>query len=127
FYDPAVREAPRSIDDYLRADHATVVYQPRRSLSLDRWLAAQGLRRRFAVMVPGFAGLPAFIRGSALLATAPSLLRHHLMRELAHAEVPLPTPTMPMYLIWHRQHQADAAHRWLREQILALAPAVAPA
>ena len=127
FFDPAVRQAPDSLEDYLAADHATVVYAPRRALYLDRTLEARGIRRRFVLMVPGFAGLPAFIKGSALLATAPSLLQHSLMRDLAHATVPLPCPTMPMYLIWHRQHQSDAAHRWLREQILALAPAAVPA
>lgn len=126
FYDPAVRRAPATVQDYLAADHATVVYEPRRSLYLDRTLEAQGIRRRFVVTVPGFAGLPAFIKGSPLLATAPSLLRHSLMRDLAHTEVPVPCPTMPMYLIWHRQHHAEASHRWLREQLLALAPAAVP-
>ncbi|MEZ5643825.1 MAG: LysR family transcriptional regulator [Burkholderiaceae bacterium] len=123
FYDPTLRDAPASLHDYLEADHATVVYEPRRALYLDRTLEAQGIRRRFVIMVPGFAGLPAFIKGSARLATAPSLLQHSLMRDLAHADVPLPCPTMPMYLIWHRQHQVDAAHRWLREQIQTLTPA----
>lgn len=126
FYDPAVRAAPTTLEDYLAADHATVVYEPRRALSLDRTLEARGIRRRFVLMVPGFSGLPAFIKGSALLATAPALLQHSLMRDLAHAKPPLPCPGMPMYLIWHRQHQADPAHRWMREQILALAPTAVP-
>ena len=56
FYDPAMREPPRSRADYLAAEHITVVYEPRRPLDLDRHLAAQGIQRRFAVMVPGFAG-----------------------------------------------------------------------
>jgi len=82
FFDPAVRQAPDSLEDYLAADHATVVYAPRRALYLDRTLEARGIRRRFVLMVPGFAGLPAFIKGSALLATAPSLLQHSLMRDI---------------------------------------------
>lgn len=122
FYDPDVRQPPRDPEAYLSADHATVVYTPQRPLFLDRTLNDQGITRRFVVTVPGFAGLPAFIKGSHLLATAPSLLRHTSMRDLADAEVPFPCPTMPMYLIWHRQHHTEASHRWLREQILALAP-----
>lgn len=122
FYDTAVRHAPTNLEEYLAADHATVVYTPCRPLSLDHTLQTQGIQRRFAVMVPGFAGLPAFIKGSDLLATAPSLLQHGLMRDLACAEVPLPCPTLPMYLIWHRQHHMDISHRWLREQILSLIP-----
>jgi len=124
YHDPTVRRAPRDLQDYLDADHVTVVYEPRRALHLDSTLQAQGIQRRFVVMLPGFAGLPAFIKGSALLATAPCLLQHSLMRDLAHSPVPVPCPSLPMYLIWHRQHQADASHRWLREQILAVARSV---
>ena len=107
---------------YLAADHVTVVYEPQRSLDLDNELARRGVQRRFTVLVPGFAGLPPFIRGSRRLATAPALLQMHLMQGLASAKVPLPCPTLPMYMIWHRRHQDDAAHRWLREQLVALAP-----
>ena len=125
YWDPAVRDGPRSLAEYLAADHVTVVYEPRRTLHLDRTLEAQGVHRRFAVMVPGFAGLPAFLRGSPLLATAPSLLHHSFLRDFARAEVPTPCPSLPMYLIWHRRHQDDAAHRWLRERIALNTPPAA--
>ncbi len=124
FYDPAVRPPPRTRAQYLEADHITVVYEPRRPLDLDRVLAAQGVLRRFAVMVPGFAGVPAFLRGSPLLAAAPGLMGRGLLRDFASVPMPLPCPKLPMYLIWHQRHQQDAAHRWLREQIEALVPAV---
>lgn len=114
FYDPAMREAPRTRKDYLAAEHVTVLYAPQRPLDLDQHLLSKGIERRFRVMVPGFAGLPAFIRGTDLLATVPGLLRQHLMRGLADAEVPVACPGMPMYMIWHLRHQQDAAHRWLR-------------
>ena len=119
--DPTVREAPRNRKDYLAAEHVTVLYAPQRPLDLDQHLQAKGIERRFRVMVPGFAGLPAFIRGTDLLATVPGLMRDHLMRGLADAEVPVPCPTMPMYMIWHLRHQQDAAHRWLRDQLEAIA------
>jgi DNA-binding transcriptional LysR family regulator len=117
FYDPSVREPPRTRKDYLAAEHVTVLYAPQRPLDLDQLLQAKGIKRRFRVMVPGFAGLPAFVRGTDLLATVPGLLREHLMRDLADSEVPVPCPAMPMYMIWHLRHQQDAAHRWLRGQL----------
>ena len=125
FYDPAVRQAPASRSDYLSAEHATVLYAPQRLLDLDRHLQAQGIERRFRVLVPGFAALPSFLRGTDLLATAPGLLRRHLMQGLADAEVPVPCPAMPMYMIWHLRHQQDAAHRWLRQQLQELAQPLA--
>lgn len=128
FYDPTQRAAPQTRAAYLAAEHITVVYEPRRALDLDQWLAARGVQRRFSVMVPGFAGLPPFIRGSELLATAPGLLQSHLLRGLASAKVPVPCPTMPMYMIWHMRHQHDPAHRWLRAELEAVVgPALAEA
>jgi DNA-binding transcriptional LysR family regulator len=121
FYDPAMRSAPTSPAQYLEADHVTVVYEPRRPLDLDQHLAERGIQRRFAVMVPGFSGLPAFVHGSALLATAPGLLQRGLLQGLASAPVPVPCPTLPMYMVWHLRHQQDPAHRWLREQLEAQA------
>lgn len=128
FYDPAVREAPRTEADYLAASHATVVYEPRRSLELDQVLAARGLKRHFTVMVPSFSALPAFLHGTPLLATVPGLLAHHSFQGLASCPPPLPCPAMPMYAIWHLRYQQDAAHRWLREQLDAVvSPALAGA
>ena len=127
FYDASVRAAPRSLKAYLAADHITVVYEPRRTLHLDQTLESRGLHRRFAVMVPGFESLSAFLRGSPLLATAPSLLRKGILGSFASCEVPTPCPPLPMYLIWHRRHQNDAAHRWLRERLEALSPSTAAA
>ena len=117
FYDPAVRAAPQGMTEYLAARHITVVYEPRRALDLDQWLAGRGVQRRFAVMVPGFAGLPAFMQGTDLLATVPGLLQTTLLHGLASAEPPMPCPPLPMYMIWHARHQHDAAHRWLRGQL----------
>ena len=125
FYDAAMRAAPASRADYLAAEHITVLYEPKRALDLDQWLAAHGVQRKFRIMVPGFAGLPAFIHGSELLATVPGLLQSELLRGLASAKVPLPCPRMPMYMIWHMRHQHDAAHRWLRGELETVAAAIA--
>ncbi|SEB15793.1 DNA-binding transcriptional regulator, LysR family [Variovorax sp. YR216] len=114
YYDPAAREAPQGRRDYLAADHVTVVYEPRRMLAVDEALADAGVQRRFAVTVPGFAGLPAFLRGSPLLATAPARLGQGLLREFASVAPPVPCPPLPMYMVWHRRFHEDAAHRWMR-------------
>lgn len=125
FYDATVREAPRDLDDYLAAEHVTVVYEDRRRLDIDLALGERlKLPRRFVASVPGFAGIPPFLRGSARLATLPGLLRLELMRGFAQAEVPVPVPEMPMYMVWHARRQGDAVHRWLREELLAVATAV---
>ncbi len=117
FYDPAMRDAPRTRKDYLAAEHVTVLYAPQRPLDLDEHLRNKGIERQFRVRVPGFAGVPSFVRGTDLLATLPGLLRQHRMRDLADTEVPVPCPALPMYMIWHLRHQQDPAHRWLRSEL----------
>lgn len=121
FYDASQRDAPHNLDDYLAADHVTVHYMPRRALDIDDELAERGVRRKFAVMVPGFAGIPAFIRGSSLLATVPGLLASGAMQGLAHCAPPFEAKRMPMYMIWHLRHRHDPAHSWLRAELEALA------
>jgi DNA-binding transcriptional LysR family regulator len=120
FHDPTHCAAPLTVADYLAAEHITVLYEPRRSLDIDQWLAAQGVQRRFVATVPGMAGLGAMLRGGPWLATAPALLARDALRGLAWAELPLATPTMPMYLVWHQRHHADPVQRWLREQLEAV-------
>lgn len=114
FYDPTQRNAPTSLADYEAGEHITVLYEANRPLSLDTLLAERGIRRRFAVTVPGFGGVAAFLRHSPLLVTAPSRLGQHLLRDLPCVEPPMPTPPLPMYLVWHLRHQQDEAHQWLR-------------
>jgi len=122
FFDANTRAAPKSRADYLAAEHATVMYEPRRSLDLDQHLTAQGIERRFSVMVPGFSALPAFIRGTALIATAPGLLARRTMTGLSQSRPPVPCPNLVMYMIWHARYQQDPAHSWLREELLACVP-----
>jgi len=124
FYDPDARNAPTTRKDWLEAGHVTVVYEPKRPLDLDRWFAAKGIKRDFRVMVPGFAGIAPFLRGTDLLATVPGQLRSHLLAGLADTKVPITCPRMPMYLVWHRRYHDDPAYRWLRRQIEAIAQTV---
>lgn len=120
FHDPTRSAAPASEAEYLAAEHVTVLYEPRRMLEFDLWLQAQGVQRRFVATVPGMAALAALLRGGPWLATAPSLLAHESLRGLASVPVPLATPPLPMYMVWHRRHQADPVQRWLRAHLEAV-------
>jgi DNA-binding transcriptional LysR family regulator len=127
FYDPERRRPPRSLAEYLAADHLTVVLEPHRPLALDTHFEERGILRRFVVTVPSFAAVPAFLRDSDLIATAPGLLRFGLLQGLASAPPPIPCPPLPMYMIWSRRDHSDPGHRWLREQVEAVARLAAAA
>lgn len=121
FFDAAARPAPVSVQDYLAAEHVTVRYEDRRTLDIDDWLAARGLRREIVATVPGFAGIAAMLRGGPWLATAPALLARGVLRGLDNVPAPFETPAMPMYMVWHLRVHDEPAHRWLRGAVEAAA------
>lgn len=121
YFDGALRRPPESMADYLAAEHVTVRYEDRRGLDVDHWLAEQGIDRDIVATVPGFAGIAALLRGGPWLATLPALLHDGVLRGLASAALPLQTPPMPMYMVWHRSRQDDPLHRWLRGELEAVA------
>ncbi|WP_086062521.1 LysR family transcriptional regulator [Muricoccus roseus] len=126
FYDPVLRGPPLSRDEYLGSRHATVVHPEGGALEFDRRMEARGVRRDFALRVPGFADIAAFLRGSTLLATLPGLLRRSAMQGFASVPVPLGPGTramepLPLYLVWHRRDQLDPRHAWLRGVMMEVA------
>jgi len=121
FYDPAARPPPAGRAQYLAARHITVVYTDNERLDFDRRLGASGIVRDIAISVPSFTGVPAFLRGSNLLASMPSLFGADLMRDFASVRIPLAgagaLAALPMYMVWHQRFQKDPAHSWLRAQL----------
>ncbi|MDE3176912.1 MAG: LysR family transcriptional regulator [Pseudomonadota bacterium] len=115
FYDAAARATPTAAD-YYAADHVTVVYTSRVGLRFDRAMEAAGHARRFVVGVPNFAGVPAFLRGTARLATLPSGLAASVMRGFASRPLPVRVEgaAFAMFMAWHRRHALDPAHRLVR-------------
>ncbi len=129
FYDAAVRAAPTSLEDYLAARHVTVVYPNRARLTLDTALEAQGVARRFAVSVASFSGVAAFLRGTDMLATLPSLLGVGLMRDFAVAPAPVRSAAtdLSMSVVWHRRHADDPAMIFVRQVLFRSAAAAVKA
>lgn len=117
FFDQSMRAAPDSLDDYLAAEHITVVYEPERKLDIDDLLAQRGIGRRFAVSVAGFAGIRPFLSGSNYLATLPRRLGAHQLAGFSQADTPFDCPAMPMYAIWHQRYQHDPLMRWLLDSL----------
>lgn len=117
FFDGEQRKAPANLAEYSAAEHVTVSFTSTKHLGIDQYLEGKGIERRFAVEVSDFAGIPAFIHGSDRLTTLPSLLRHDLLKGLQHAELPLESPPLTVYMIWHARYQHDPAHMWLRQHL----------
>ncbi|MFZ1989491.1 MAG: LysR family transcriptional regulator [Alphaproteobacteria bacterium] len=121
FYDARARERPRSLKDYLAARHVAVVYEGGRKTLFDQeieWVA--GLRE-MSVTVPNFSGVAAFLEGSTMIASLPSLMRTGIMRGFGMSPLPCKISPLPMYMVWHRRDLEDPASRWLRDELEATA------
>lgn len=117
FFDPECRKPPRTRKAYEAARHVTITYPTGRHMDIDDQISQLGIQRQIDVHVSGFSGVAAFIRGSDRIATLPGLLRHGMLSGLSDVPVPVPTPEMPMYAIWHVRHQGDPVHQWLRQTL----------
>ncbi|HET8800322.1 MAG TPA: LysR family transcriptional regulator [Marinobacter sp.] len=121
FYDPAHREPPANLADYLKADHIALLFATGEKPTLETSLNTRGLNRRNVVTVSNFSGLPEFLRGSDMLATAPEGMSKHLLRDFAWVPLPFDFKPFTLLMLWHRRNQNDPAHKWLRNQVNAVA------
>ncbi len=79
------------------------------------------MNRHSAVTVSNFSGLPAFLKGSTLLASAPERMSNGLMRDFEYVPLPFQYNPFTLLMLWHRRHQTDPAHRWVRNQLNSVA------
>ncbi|WP_138438337.1 MULTISPECIES: LysR family transcriptional regulator [Marinobacter] len=121
FYDPKQRAAPKDLPEYLKADHIALLFASGEKPGLETSLSARGLTRRTLVTVSNFSGLPEFLRGTDMLATAPELMSKHLLRDFAWIPLPFDFKPFTLLMLWHRRNQNDPAHRWLRNQVNSVA------
>lgn len=100
---------------------------------VDDALGELGLRRAIVAVVPGFPDAMRIARQSDLVALVPrSCLVGALTgadpftEGLASFELPVRTPEIVISAMWHPRMDADPAHRWLRDTVMAVCRPSAP-
>ncbi|OWQ48673.1 LysR family transcriptional regulator [Roseateles noduli] len=104
---------------YAEAEHVTVSRRGRLRDAVDDALAAQGLARRVVAAAPTVAAALAWVAAADLVTLVPERISAGTARslKLKVAAIPLRTPALPVVVTWHRRHEGDQAHAWLREQV----------
>ncbi|MBY0572359.1 MAG: hypothetical protein K2P84_01655 [Undibacterium sp.] len=89
---------------------------------IDGALEVLGLRRRVALVAPGFQAALVMAASSDLIATMPKPFALWAMAylRLKLFILPLPMPLVKVSQTWHARHHADPAHAWLRGHVQAL-------
>ncbi len=121
----AVNEA-LSLDDFCAAHHLLVSFSGRPFGFVDEALAGLSRQRRIVLTVNQFFTAGRVVARSDLLTVLP----RHFVRvansgdDLVMRELPFSMPVVHVDSLWHHRNTEQAAHRWLREQILRAAQSV---
>ena len=116
-------ERELTLDDYAAAHHVLADFSGRAQGYVDQALAALGRQRRIVLTVNEFATAGRVVAQSNLLTVLPEsfLAASGHGHELTATELPMAMRPVHVEMIWHLRHDADPAHRWLREQVRAAA------
>jgi len=118
FYDANVREAPKTEADYKNARYISLTFMAGKNGKGDIHPVVTAVDHNVKVRVSNFAGLAEFLKGSDLLAVVPSLMKNSQLKGFASVPFPYQAENLSMYMLWHQRNQLDAAHTWLRQQLI---------
>jgi DNA-binding transcriptional LysR family regulator len=118
----AAREPELSAELLAEIPHVAITSSGDDTSFIDDALEQRGLARKITTRVP-FLSLVLILVNSNLLAVVPRRVGVDLIRicPLIVKELPFPSPRIALSMIWHRQVDNHAAHRWLRDMIKAAA------
>jgi LysR family nod box-dependent transcriptional activator len=125
--------ATLSVDRYLSMGHVVVRVSEDGVNFDERVLRGMNHHRRVEVVTPSFDLAPHLVVGTERIATVATRLavKYATLLPIKLVPVPIDMPPMAELLQWHRAHDHDPAHMWLRAQmreaVAALAPTEIPA
>ncbi|MDF2117711.1 LysR family transcriptional regulator [Roseiarcaceae bacterium H3SJ34-1] len=121
---PSIDIAPdrtRSItyEAYLAARHIAVLPRGATGNPVDRALTRDAKERQVALSIPHTMVLSAILPGTGMIATVPETCVRALCSDGRLCSVTLPFDAEPSHVLlwWHKRHEEDAGHRWLRTLI----------
>jgi DNA-binding transcriptional LysR family regulator len=120
-------EGPMTPARYAAASHVVASRRGRASGPVDAALALLGLERDVVAVVPGFPAALAIARTSDLVALLPgSYLPAAQPGGCWVFPLPVTVESLTISQMWHPRAEADPAHRWLRQLVLAVCRARIP-
>jgi DNA-binding transcriptional LysR family regulator len=108
-----------TLDQFIKLDHAAVIYRNQLWGLIDNELAARGLRRRLRLALPHCLSVLHAVSSSNLVACIQESVvqKFGTGLHLRSCHEPLGLPPFVLRMVWHRQRDNDSAHIWLRKLI----------
>jgi len=109
------------METFCRLPHAIRSIDGSMSGMVDAALEASGRRRHVTLALPQFQAVALAVASGPYIAAVPLQFARAVHRELRlrlfRPPVDVPVPDVRLY--WHSRHEQDAAHRWMRDEIMA--------
>jgi DNA-binding transcriptional LysR family regulator len=124
--DHPLAKAPLTEEGFLTADHLLVSLSGNPVGVADAALDRLGKRRKVAVTLNNFGGVPSLLLASDLICVLPAgVIRTHALRDEVHTcRVPFDLPPFRCQIAWHARNDREAAHRWMRVLIAQMCDAI---
>lgn len=84
---------------------------------LDNFLRSKGVSRSIAVRTNNVFAMPVIAEQTDMICTISELLSDVVADDFRFRKypAPLPDPTFPLFMVWHKSRDADPGHIWIRE------------
>jgi DNA-binding transcriptional LysR family regulator len=127
-------DAQVTAQDYVTWPHIAAPRRGDAAGRIDTALRALGLSRQVVIVAPGFHAALVMAATSDFIATVPEPFVRWAMtsQKLETFKLPVTLPHVEVTQTWHRRHQTDPLHCWLRGQVQrmcndVLSPPISPA
>ncbi|MEM7441290.1 MAG: LysR family transcriptional regulator [Pseudomonadota bacterium] len=114
FYDPKVRDAPKTLEEFADAKHAVLDFGGNFPSTVDSFLARMNLKRYIRLGVPNAQALGEFIIGTDLICTMQASLGDLALAKLASSPPPFHLEPVRFDLLWHWRNTDNPKNKWLR-------------
>ncbi len=123
-------EGAMTAERYAACRHVVASRNGKFTGPVDDALEQLGLKREIVAVVPGFPDAMRIARHTDLVALVPRsglpTGADSARAGLVGFELPVRTPPITISAMWHPRTDADPAHRWLRDTVVAVCHAAAP-
>lgn len=117
---------PLGLADFLASDHLLVSLSGDPVGAIDAVLERTGMRRKVAVTLNNFSGVPSLLMSSNLICVLPTgVIRTHALKDEIHTSA-LPFDMSPFHcqIAWHARNERDAGQRWMRALVKQMCHAI---
>ncbi|GGX19378.1 LysR family transcriptional regulator [Pigmentiphaga litoralis] len=104
-----------TVEHFAQCGHILVQSGTGTNSALEKALQRHGLKRRIALEVATYLGIPAILERTDLIVTVSATVASIMSSQnITIHPLPFSLSSTPVYLFWHERYHQDAGHVWLR-------------